>query len=146
MDRGPRFGAGSIPSCRSTFATVPRATLCPDCSKHLEFAYPGWIFTGETENETTECLRGPGPTGRALTRAVIFPRDQAPVPPEQSFRSNDWNDFAQRVDASEFRFGCEPDALTIGKARLPSELFPKDFDLLQQVIYQELLVSINLAG
>jgi hypothetical protein len=67
------------------------------------------------------------------------------VPPEQSFRSDDWKDFAQLVDASEFRFSCEPDALTIGKARFPPELFPKDFDLLQQVINQELLVSVNLA-
>ena len=45
-----------------------------------------------------------------------------------------------------FALAASWDALTIGKARLPSELFPKDFDLLQQVIYQELLVSINLAG
>jgi hypothetical protein len=107
---------------------------------------PGRIFMGETENETTNCLRSARPTGRAFTRAVIFPCDQAPVPPEQSFRRDDWNDFSQRVDASVFRFSCEPDTLTIGKARLPSELFPKDFDLLPQVIYQELLVSVNLAG
>ena len=66
------------------------------------------------------------------------------MPPEQSFRSDNWNDFAQRVDASEFGFSCEPDALTIGKARLPSELFPQDFDLLEQVINQTLLVLVDL--
>ena len=98
---------------------------------------------GETENETTNCLPGARPTGRAFTRAVIFSRDQAPVPPEQSFRSDDWNDLAQRVNSRVVRFSCEPDALTIGKARLPSELLPKDFDFLQQVIYQTLLVLID---
>ena len=72
---------------------------------------------GETENETTNRLCGARPTGQE------FPRDQAPVPPEQSFRCDDWNDFAQRVDAGVFRFSREPNALTIGKARLPSELF-----------------------
>ena len=41
---------------------------------------------------------------------------------------------AQRVDASVIRLSCEPDTLRIGKARFPSELFPKGFDLLQQVI------------
>ena len=63
---------------------------------------PGRIFMGETENETTNCLPGARPTGRAFTRAVIFSRDQAPVPLEQSFRSDDWNDLAQRVNPACF--------------------------------------------
>ena len=67
------------------------------------------------------------------------------MPAEQSFRSDDGRDAAQGVDAGLLCFGCKPNALAISKAWLSSELFPQDSDLLQQVINQELLVSIDLA-
>jgi hypothetical protein len=80
-------------------------------------------------------------------RAIVFVRDERPIPPQDRVRCHDADDGRKPTPAEDLAFHGQPAALVIGEAE-PSRSVrcAEDSVLLEQIVNDRLLLPVDPAG
>ncbi len=144
----PFLRIGSNPFSSRIRFIVLRPISCPNVGRSLNSGgSPAWILTSHSEDQLPNFSCSSRMPRASALAAVILPRDQLTVPPEQSIRGHQGLYLEEPFTANLLGLRRESVALLIGKPKsLSTQLFAQGPLFLLEIFDQVLLVPIPPAS